>query len=40
MTEDTQHFLVALGLGIPIAALATWLHFRILRYLKARKPPS
>ncbi|HUI26796.1 MAG TPA: hypothetical protein VL403_12000 [Candidatus Kryptonia bacterium] len=40
MSEDTQHLLVALGLGIPIAALATYVHFRVLRYLKGRKPPS
>ena len=31
MTEDTRQMLVAFGLGIPIAAVLTYLHFRILR---------
>jgi len=40
MSEDAQHLLVALALGIPIAALATYIHFRILRYLRDRSTRS
>ena len=37
MSEQTQQLVVMFGLGIPIAALATYIHFRVLRYLKRRK---
>ncbi len=38
MTEDTKHLLVALGLGIPIAAVATYVHLRVMRYFRERGP--
>lgn len=37
MKEETRQILVTFGLGIPIAALLTYIHFRILRYLNKRK---
>lgn len=40
MTEGTRQLVVVFGLGIPIAALLTYLHFRILRYLRERSRGS
>jgi hypothetical protein len=36
MSEDTRQMLVVFGVGIPIAAVLTYLHFRILRYVRER----
>ncbi len=36
MTEDTRQMLVVFGLGIPIAAVLTYLHFKILRFIRER----
>jgi hypothetical protein len=37
MSDETRQMLVVFGLGVPIAALATYIHFRVLRYLRELK---